>query len=88
MFVVTFLGCYFGSLLGTITANLIKAVKKDTQKNEQQEIPKKEAPKNISSISDPLSLYEKYTDDKSKLYKPIKNKVVNRIEVGTDEDSL
>ena len=78
----TFIGCYLGTLVGYFTIELIKHVKK-----EPEEV-KREAPKNISSLSDPLSLYKKYTDEKSKLYKPIKNKVVNRVEIGRDEDSL
>jgi hypothetical protein len=77
---VEFLGCYFGCVLAFITIETIKSVKKPKEQE-----PMREAPKNISSISDPMSLYEKYTE--KGLYKPIKNKVVNRIEVGTDEDS-
>ena len=83
---MAFIGSFLGALLGVIMGYfIIGAIKNSNMDDTQEE--QRTAPKNISSLSDPLSLYEKYTDDKSKLYKPIKNKVVNRIEIGTDEDT-
>lgn len=79
-----FLGCYFGVIMAYVTITAVKSLKKAPQ-----EEAKREAPENISSISDPLSLYKKYTDDKSNLYKTIKpvKRKVNRIEIGRDEDT-
>ena len=56
-------------------------------KIEPKEEQKREAPKNISGISDPMENYSRYKDDVSHLYRPIKREVVNRIEIGDDEDS-
>ena len=81
MFLGTFLGSFSGVFLGVLFVSLIKISKE----NEEEET--REAPENISSISDPLSLYNKYQDNNSKLYKSIKPKVVNRVEIGADEDS-
>lgn len=80
----TLIGCFLGCFLGTFVAYLLIG---ELKKAEPDEELTREAPKNISSISDPLSRYEKYADKNSRLYKPIKNKVVNRVEIGSDEDS-
>lgn len=79
-----FLGCYFGVIMAYLTIEAVKSLKKAPAEV------KREAPKNISSISDPLTPYSRYTDDKSKLYKSIKpiERSVNRIEIGRDEDTL
>jgi len=83
-FISSFLGAYFGVIMGYFTIEAIKEYKAS-----KQEVYTREAPKNISSISDPMSSYEKYKDENSNLYRSFKNnsKVVNRIEIGRDEDS-
>ena len=80
---VEFLGCYFGCVLAFITIEAIKGLKKEPKVTITTE--EREAPKNISSLSDPMSAYKKYTDEG--LYKPIRKRGVNRLEIGRDEDS-
>lgn len=82
MFLGTFLGSFLGVFLGVFFVSVLKVSKEN---DDEESV--REAPENISSISDPLSLYNKYQDKNSKLYKSIKPKVVNRVEIGADEDS-
>ena len=83
---IVFLGTFFGAFLGCLSGCFF-AIQANKEEKEVEE--KREAPENISSLSDPMSLYKKYTDEKSELYKAIKpiRRKVKRIEVGTDEDT-
>lgn len=82
MFLGCFLGCYFGCVMAFVTIEAIKALKKEKVGESEARI----APRNINSLADPMELYRKYRDDKSNLYKPSKNKVVRRIEIGEDTE--
>lgn len=91
--VVIFLNFLFSFMVGfcggTIAYEILSKQNKAYQieyNNEQKDI-KRVAPKNISRIADPLGEYNRYKDEQSKLYRPIKREVVNRLEIGDDNDS-
>ena len=81
-FLGSLLGCFFALIVHDIINNWVKPVQPE-QKANRPVI--REAPKNIGRFRDPLEGYDKYKENG--LYRPIKQKVVKRIEIGSDNDS-
>lgn len=82
-FISSLLGCFFALLICRVLENWARPKNEPTKGNEPIT---REAPKNIGRFKDPLAGYEKYKKEDG-LYRPIKNKVVKRIEIGSDNDS-
>lgn len=81
-FLGSLLGCFFALIVHDLIENWSspKPIEPKTSKPIIREIPK-----NIGRFKDPLEAYEKYKENG--LYRPIKQKAVNRIEIGSDNDS-
>lgn len=82
-FISSLLGCFFALLIHDLGKLWIRPKNESTKGNEPIT---REAPKNIGRFKDPLAGYEKYKKEDG-LYRPIKNKVVKRIEIGENNDS-
>ena len=83
-FISSLLGCFFALLIHDLIKNWIRPTNNGHTKGNEPII--REAPKNIGRFKDPLEGYEKYKKEDG-LYRPIKKKAVNRIEIGENNDS-
>lgn len=80
-FISSLLGCFFALLIHDLMKNWVRPTNEPTKGNEPII---REAPKNIGRFKDPLASYEKYKENG--LYRPIKQKAVKRIEIGSDSN--
>ena len=71
----SFGGAFLGSALVLLIFIRVGTKEETTEEKQPGE---RKIPKNIGMFSDPLERYERYADDDSHLYVPIKNKGVNR----------
>lgn len=76
--------CFF---VVDFTSHLLVHLILNKKQTSEETVEVRKIPRNISGISDPLERYRKYEDPDSKLYIPIKRKVVNRIEIGEDDNN-
>lgn len=80
-FLGSLLGCFFALIMHDLINNWSRTT--NTERKENKPVIRK-APENIGRFKDPLAEYEKYKENG--LYRPIKQKAVKRIEIGSDSN--